>query len=44
MMDNFLEVVTNPNVLVQFPHVFASGITTAAFFVLGISAWHLLRK
>jgi cytochrome d ubiquinol oxidase subunit I len=36
--------MTNPNVLVQWPHVFASGIATAAFFVLGISAWHLLRK
>jgi cytochrome d ubiquinol oxidase subunit I len=35
---------TNPNIWVQFPHVFFSGITTAGFFVLGISAWHLLRK
>ena len=43
-MDNFWEVITNPNVLVQWPHVFAAGITTAAFFVLGISAWHLRRK
>jgi cytochrome d ubiquinol oxidase subunit I len=43
-MESFGDVITNPNVLVQFPHVFASGITTAAFFVLGISAWHLLRK
>jgi cytochrome d ubiquinol oxidase subunit I len=43
-MDNFGEVITNPNVMVQWPHVFASGITTAAFFVLGVSAWHLLRK
>lgn len=43
-LDNFGEVITNPNVLVQFPHVFTSGITTAAFFVLGVSAWHLLRK
>jgi cytochrome bd ubiquinol oxidase subunit I len=43
-MDNFLDVITNPNVTVQFPHVFASGMVTAAFFVLGISAWHLLRK
>jgi cytochrome d ubiquinol oxidase subunit I len=42
-MDSFGDLITNPNVLVQFPHVFASGITTAAFFVLGISAWHLLR-
>jgi cytochrome d ubiquinol oxidase subunit I len=43
-LNNFGDVITNPNVLVQWPHVFASGITTAAFFVLGISAWHLLRK
>jgi cytochrome d ubiquinol oxidase subunit I len=44
VMKNFGDVITNPNVQVQFPHVFASGIATAAFFVLGISAWHLLRK
>ncbi len=43
-MRNFWDVITNPNVQVQFPHVFASGLTTAAFFVLGISAWHLLQK
>src|SRR5690554_2259613 len=43
-MQSFFELITNPNVRVQFPHVFASGITTGAFFVLGISAWHLYRK
>ena len=43
-LHNFVDVITNPNVLVQWPHVFASGLVTAAFFVLGISAWHLLRK
>jgi cytochrome bd ubiquinol oxidase subunit I len=43
-LDNFWDVMTNPNVLVQFPHVFTSGMVTGAFFVLGISAWHLLRK
>ncbi len=42
-LDNFGDVLTNGNVWVQFPHVFTSGIVTAAFFVLGISAWHLLR-
>jgi cytochrome d ubiquinol oxidase subunit I len=31
-------------VLVQFPHTVLAGFTTAAFFVLGISAYHLLRK
>jgi len=43
-MDNFWELITNPHVGVQFPHVLFSGVATAAFFVLGISAWHLLRK
>jgi cytochrome d ubiquinol oxidase subunit I len=43
-LNSFVDVMTNPNVLVQWPHVFASGIVTASFFVLGISAWHLLRK
>jgi cytochrome d ubiquinol oxidase subunit I len=44
VMTDFFALVTNPNVWVQFPHVLASGMTTAAFFVLGISAWHVLRK
>jgi cytochrome d ubiquinol oxidase subunit I len=43
-MTDFIALITNPHVRVQFPHVFASGMTTAAFFVLGISAYHLLRK
>ncbi len=43
-MDNFGDVITNPNVMVQFPHVFTAGLVTGAFFILGISAWHLLRK
>ena len=43
-MTDFLALMTNPNVWVQWPHVFFAGLVTAAFFVLGISAWHLLRK
>ena len=43
-MTDFVALLTNPNVWVQFPHVLLSGITTAAIFVLGISAWHLFRK
>jgi cytochrome d ubiquinol oxidase subunit I len=43
-MNDFLALITNPHVRVQFPHVFASGMTTAAFFVLGISAYHLLKN
>ena len=43
-MTDFLALLRNPNVWVQWPHVFTAGVTTAAFFILGVSAWHLLRK
>jgi cytochrome d ubiquinol oxidase subunit I len=43
-MANFFALITNPNIWGQFPHVVTAGMTTAAFFVLGISAYHLLRK
>ncbi len=43
-MTDFFALITNPQVWVQFPHVLAAGITTAAFFVLGISAYHLRKK
>ena len=42
-MESFVALVTNPHVFVQFPHVITGAMATAAFFVLGISAWHLLR-
>jgi cytochrome d ubiquinol oxidase subunit I len=43
-MVDFFALIFNPHVFVQFPHVFTSGMTTAAFFVLGISAYRLLKK
>jgi len=43
-MTDFGALLTNPHVWMQFPHVFFAGMTTAAFFVLGISAYHLLKK
>ncbi|MCS7220555.1 MAG: cytochrome ubiquinol oxidase subunit I [Anaerolineae bacterium] len=43
-MTDFSAVVLNPNIWVQFPHTVLAGFTTAAFFVLGISAYHLLRE
>jgi len=43
-MTDFIAIITNPNVLLQWPHVALGGVTTAAFFVLGISAYHLLTK
>jgi cytochrome bd ubiquinol oxidase subunit I len=43
-MVDFLAVLTNPYGLIKFGHQMASGYSVAAFFVLGISSWHLLRK
>ncbi|MGQ9489807.1 MAG: cytochrome ubiquinol oxidase subunit I [Anaerolineae bacterium] len=43
-MVDFGALVTNPNVWLQWPHVFFSGLATAAFFMLGIVAWRMLRK
>lgn len=44
VMTDFGALITNPNVWVQFPHTVLAGFTTGAFFVLGISAYHLLHK
>jgi cytochrome d ubiquinol oxidase subunit I len=43
-MTDFFAVALNPNIWYQFPHVLASGLATASFVVLGISAYHLIRK
>ena len=44
VMTDFLALLTNPNLWVQFPHTIMAGLATGAFFVLGISAYHLLKK
>jgi cytochrome bd ubiquinol oxidase subunit I len=44
VMTQFSALITNPNVWVQFPHTVLSGFTTGAFFVMGVSAYHLLQK
>ena len=43
-MNDFFAVALNPNIWYQFPHVLASGLVTASFVILGVSAYHLLRK
>ncbi len=43
-MTNFFDLLLNPNLLVQFPHTIMAGFTTGAFFVMGISAYHLIKK
>jgi len=43
-MTDFLALITNPYFLHQFPHVISASLCTAAFFVLGISAWKILQN
>lgn len=43
-MNDFVAVITNPKVWVAFPHTIFGAFTTGAFFILGISAWYLLKK
>lgn len=42
-MVDFGALLTNSNLLVQFPHVVLSGFATGGFFVVAISAYRLLR-
>ena len=43
-MVDFFALLGNPTLRTQFPHVVASGLSTAAFFMLGISAYRLLKR
>jgi cytochrome d ubiquinol oxidase subunit I len=43
-MVDFMALVTNPYGLLKFGHQLVSGYTVGAFFVMGVSAWHLLRN
>jgi len=44
ILNDFFALVTNPKGWIFFWHTLASGLATAGFFVLGISAWNLARK
>ncbi|WP_038278016.1 cytochrome ubiquinol oxidase subunit I, partial [Zymobacter palmae] len=43
-MTNFLDVLLNPVAQVKFVHTAMAGYVTGAIFVLGISAWYLLKN
>ena len=43
-MVDFWALVTNPMAIVKFFHSVSSGWMTGAIFVIGISAWYLLKK
>lgn len=43
-MTDFFALLTNPHLWAQFPHVAAAGLLTGAFFVVGVSAYHFIKK
>ncbi|MFO7748982.1 MAG: cytochrome ubiquinol oxidase subunit I [Desulfobacteraceae bacterium] len=43
-MTNFFELLFNKFSILQIFHVLPASMVLAAFFVMGVSAWHLLRK
>ena len=42
-MTSFFDVVTNPVAQAKFVHTVSAGYVTASVFVLGVSAWYLLK-
>jgi cytochrome bd ubiquinol oxidase subunit I len=42
-MTDFFALVTNTNVWFQFPHVLLGAVLTGAFFVMGISAYRMVK-
>ncbi len=43
-LDNFFTVISNPYAIGQYAHTVISCWMLGGFFVLGVSAWHLMRK
>ncbi len=43
-MVSFAALVFNPKAWLMFEHTLTAGVTTGAFFVLGISAYQMIRK
>lgn len=44
ILNDFGALIFNRKAWLAFPHTILAGLTTAAFFMFGISAWHLARK
>ncbi|WP_163651769.1 cytochrome ubiquinol oxidase subunit I [Listeria sp. PSOL-1] len=43
-MNDFWKLITNGQVLVEFPHVIFGAFATGAFFIAGVSAYKMLKK
>ncbi|RKQ33158.1 cytochrome ubiquinol oxidase subunit I [Oceanobacillus halophilus] len=44
IMNDVFAVLTNPKLLVAFPHTIFAALATGGFFIAGVSAWKLLKK
>jgi cytochrome d ubiquinol oxidase subunit I len=44
MLNDFFALITNPKGWIFFWHTIAAGLATASFLILGISAYHIIRK
>jgi cytochrome d ubiquinol oxidase subunit I len=43
-LKDFLALLTNPTVILAFPHVIAGAFMTGGAFVMGVAVWRLLRR
>lgn len=43
-MNDIIAMLTNEKLWVAFPHTIFGSFATGAFFIVGVSAWYLLRK
>jgi cytochrome d ubiquinol oxidase subunit I len=43
-LTSFIDVVTNKHGILEILHMLPAGLLLAAFFIMGISAYHLLKK
>ncbi len=43
-LDSFFALITNKHGILEIIHVIPSALLLSAFFLMGVSAWHLLKK
>ncbi|SFU30936.1 cytochrome ubiquinol oxidase subunit I [Alicyclobacillus macrosporangiidus] len=43
-MASFGQLITNPQLWLEFPHVWLGALSTGAFFVAGVSAYQILKR
>ncbi len=43
-LDSFFALITNKHGILEIIHVIPSALLLSAFFIMGVAAWHLLRK